>query len=280
MLPSFLLSLREGLEAALIIGIVLGTLNRLGRRDQFRPVWLGVLVAIAVSVLAAIALTIAGTQFEGRAGQIFEGVTMLLAAGVLTWMIFWMQREGRTLSKRLAADVKQASSLTQQNATRAASLSLFTLAFLAVVREGVELALFLTAAAFATSPAQTLLGAFLGLGVAAVLGVLIYLGTIRLDVKRFFQVTSLFLIVVAAGMVAYGVHELIEAGIIPAIVDPIYDINPVLNDKEGLGLLLKTLFGYNGNPALSESIAYVLYFVLIFLASRRWQQMAPASATA
>jgi high-affinity iron transporter len=278
MLPAFLLSLREGLEAALIVGIVLGTLSRLGRRDQFRPVWLGVIAAVAVSLLAALALTAAGQEMEGRAGQIFEGVTMLLAAGVLTWMIFWMQREGRTMSKRLAADVRLASGNANQTTARAASLSLFSLAFLAVVREGVELALFLTAATFATSPAQTLIGAFLGLGAAAVLGVLIYQGAIRLDVKRFFQVTSLFLIVVAAGMVAYGFHELIEAGAIPAIVDPIYDINPILNDKEGLGLLLKTLFGYNGNPALSESIAYVVYFVLIFVASRRWQRTAPATA--
>jgi high-affinity iron transporter len=194
-------------------------------------------------------------------------------------MIFWMQREGRTMGKRLAADVRAASGGAQPNAMQAVRLSLFSVAFLAVVREGVELALFLTAAAFATSPAQTVAGALLGLAVAVLLGVLIYLGAIRLDVKRFFQVTSLFLIVVAAGMVAYGFHELIEASL-PAIVDPIYDINPVLDDKVGLGLLLKTLFGYNGNPALSESVAYVIYFVLIFLASRRTRAMTPAPASA
>jgi high-affinity iron transporter len=271
MLPAFLLSLREGLEAALIVGIVFGTLNRLGRRDRFGPVWLGVLAATAVSFFAAFALTAAGREFEGRAEQIFEGVTVLLAASVLTWMIFWMQREGRVLSARLAADVRQATG-------GAAALSLFLVAFLAVVREGVELALFLTATTFTTSPGQTLLGAVLGLAVAVALGALMYLGVVRLDVKQFFLATSLFLIVVAAGMVAYGLHELIEASVVPAIVDPIYNINPYLDDQAGLGLLLKTLFGYNGNPALTESVAYVAYFLVIWLALRRFQRPTAAPA--
>lgn len=276
MLPAFLLSLREGLEAALIVGIVLGTLTRLGLHDRFRPVWLGVLAAAGVSLLTALALTAAGAKLEGRAEQVFEGVLILLAAGVLTWMIFWMQREGRLLSQRIAADVRQATSEPQR---AAASVSLFSVAFLAVVREGVELALFLTAAAFTTSPAQTLLGAGLGLAAAAALGALLYLGVVRLDMKRFFQITSLLLIVVAAGMVASGFHELIEARIIPGVVDPVYNINPVLSDGEGLGLLLKTLFGYNGNPALTESIAYLSYFVIIWLALR-WRRLAPAAAAA
>ena len=271
MLPAFLLSLREGLEAALIVGLVLGTLNRLGRRDQFAPVWLGVAAAALVSILVAVALTAIGAQFEGRAEQIFEGAMLLLAAGVLTWMIFWMQGQGRRLNQKLAMDVQQAAASPADAvpfAGRAAAVSLFSLAFLAVVREGVELALFLTAASFTTSPGQTLMGAALGLAVAVGIGALTYAGAIRLDVKRFFQVTSLFLIVVAAGMVAYGFHELIEAGLLPAIMDPIYDINAVLSDGQGAGLLLKTLFGYNANPALTESIAYVLYFVLVFLGLR------------
>ena len=271
MLPAFLLSLREGLEAALIVGLVLGTLNRLKRRDQFAPVWLGVAAAALVSVLAAVALTAIGAQFEGRAEQIFEGVMLLLAAGVLTWMIFWMQGQGRRLNQKLAMDVQQAAASPAgavELTGKAAAASLFSLAFLAVVREGVELALFLTAASFATSPGQTLIGAALGLAVAVAIGALTYVGTIRLNVKRFFQVTSLFLIVVAAGMVAYGFHELIEAGLLPALMDPIYDINAVLSDGQGAGLLLKTLFGYNANPALTESIAYVLYFVLVFLGLR------------
>ena len=271
MLPAFLLSLREGLEAALIVGLVLGTLNRLGRRDQFAPVWLGVAAAALVSVLAAVALTAIGAQFEGRAEQIFEGAMLLLAAGVLTWMIFWMQGQGRRLNQKLAMDVQQVAASpasTVELAGRAAAVSLFSLAFLAVVREGVELALFLTAASFTTSPGQTLMGAALGLAVAVAIGALTYAGAIRLNVKRFFQVTSLFLIVVAAGMVAYGFHELIEAGLLPALMDPIYDINAVLSDGQGAGLLLKTLFGYNANPALTESIAYVLYFVLVFLGLR------------
>jgi high-affinity iron transporter len=205
-------------------------------------------------------------------------VTVLLAACVLTWMIFWMQREGRTLSKKLAADVRQAS--VAPVAQKAAVWSLFGVAFLAVVREGVELALFLAATAFTTSPLQTLGGAALGLAAAVVLGALMYLGVIRLDVKRFFQVTSLFLIVVAAGMVAYGFHELIEGGAIPGMVEPLYNINAVLNDGMGVGLLLKTLFGYNGNPALTESIAYVVYFGFVWWVVRRTQRPTPVPAAA
>ncbi len=270
MLPAFLLSLREGLEAALIVGLVLGTLNRLGRRDQFAPVWLGVGAAALVSFLIALALKVIGAQFEGPAQQIFEGVTLLLAAGILTWMIFWMQGQGRRLNKKLATDVQQAVAPTDVAGLtgRAAMVSLFSLAFLAVVREGIELALFLTAASFTTSPGRTLIGAALGLGVAVAIGALVYAGALRLNVKRFFQVISLFLIVVAAGMVSYGFHELIEAGLLPALMDPVYDINTLLSDGQGTGLLLKTLFGYNANPALTESVAYVLYFVLVFVGLR------------
>ncbi len=274
-MPAFLLSLREGLEAALIVGIVFSALRKLGRRSQMRYVWLGVGVAGAASLAVAIALEAVGAEFEGTAAQVFEGLTMLLAAGVLTWMIFWMQREGGQIQGRLAADVRAAAGEDRQRS----SLSLFLLAFLAVFREGIELALFLVAATYATSAAQTVIGAAVGLIAAAGLGYLLFAGSVRLNLKQFFRVTSLLLVVFAAGMVAYGVHELVEASVLPALIDPVYNLSAVLSDGAGFGLLLKTLFGYNADPALLETIAYAAYFVVIWVALRFQRAPQPARAT-
>jgi high-affinity iron transporter len=270
-MPAFLLSLREGLEAALIAGIVLGALKRLGHRDQMRFVWFGIVAAFIASVLVAVGLESVGAEFEGKAEQVFEGLTMLLAAGVLTWMIFWMQREGGQIHRRLTADVKAAS-----GSSAGSSLSLFLLAFLAVFREGIELALFLVAASYATTAGQTLVGAGAGLLLATVIGYLMFAGSVRLNLKLFFRITSLLLIVFAAGMVSYGVHELVEASVLPALLDPLYNVRTVLSDQGGLGLLLRTLFGYNDNPALLETVSYVAYFVVIWLALRTRRELEPA----
>ena len=196
MLAFALITLREGLEAALIVGIVLGVLRKLGHADRSRPVWAGVMVAIVVSVAVGLALHRLGVVFEGRGEEIFEGMAMLLAAGVLTWMIFWMQRQGRQIQAELESDVRRA--VTIGNAW-----VLFSLAFVAVVREGIETVLFLTAAAFSATPAQTLVGGALGLIVAVALGWLMFAAGKRLDVRAFFRVTSVLLILFAAGLVAY-----------------------------------------------------------------------------
>src|SRR3972149_741097 len=163
MLPSFLLAFREGVEAALIVGIVLGVLRRMNRTQYAPYVWLGVAAAVGISVLGAVTLNLIGAEFEGPAEKAFEGVTMILAAGVLTWMIFWMQRQGRRIQAELESDVGRAVAV-------GGTWGLFSLAFVAVVREGVETALFLTAAAFSATPAQTLIGGALGLTIAMVLG--------------------------------------------------------------------------------------------------------------
>ena len=252
MLASFLLSLREGLEAALIIGIVLGVLLKLNRTKLNATVWLGVGVAVALSVAAAIGLNLLGLEFEGRNEQIFEGVAMLLAAGVLTWMIFWMQKTAVNLKSEIEAKTQDAIYGKGQKA-------LFMLAFLAVFREGIELALFLLAVQRASSPLQTLSGAILGLVGAVILGWVLFTSTRRLNLRSFFQMTNVLLIVFAAGMVAYGVHEFNEAGIIPSVVEHVWDFNPVLNENSQIGLLLKALIGYNGNPSLTEVIAYITY---------------------
>jgi len=262
MLASALITLREGLEAALIVGIVLGVLNKLGRTDRSGPVWAGVLVAVIVSVAAGLAFNALGVAFEGRGEEIFEGVAMLLAAGVLTWMIFWMQRQGRQIQTELEMDVRRAT-------TTGSAWALFSLAFVAVVREGIETVLFLTAAAFSATPAQILVGGALGLTVAVTLGWLIFAAGKRLDVRVFFRVTSVLLILFAAGLVAHGVHELQEAALLPAFVEHVWDVNHILDERSAVGTFLKTLFGYNGNPSLLEVVTYGIYFIVVGVVSLR-----------
>jgi high-affinity iron transporter len=278
MLPTYLLSLREGLEAALIIGIVLGALSKIRRNDLSPAVWLGTLSAVGISILTAVLLTTFGMSLEDKAEQIFEGVTMLIAAGILTWMIFWMSKQARFLKGELEAGVNKAAASTGRRAA-------FWLAFVAVVREGVELALFITAAFFAgdqsqmtTNIIQTLAGTILGLGTAALLGWTLFATTVRLDLRRFFQVTGILLILFAAGLVAHGVHEFNEVGWIPAVVEHIWDVNIILDENSLVGQLLRTLFGYNGNPSLTEMIAYFAYLVVVSIFWRR-DNTVPAKAT-
>lgn len=269
MLPTYLLSLREGLEAALIIGIVLGALSKIRRTDLSPAVWFGTLSAVGISILTAVLLTSFGMSLEEEAEQIFEGITMLTAAGILTWMIFWMSRQARFLKGELEAGVNKAAATTGRRA-------MFWLAFLAVVREGIELALFVTAAFFAGDQSQvtsniiqTLAGTILGLGTAALLGWTLFATTVRLDLRRFFQVTGFLLILFAAGLVAHGVHEFNEVGWIPAVIEHVWDVNTIIDENSLMGLLLKTLFGYNGNPSLTEMIAYFVYLAVITILWRR-----------
>ncbi len=261
MLASFLITLREGLEAALIVGIVLGVLRKLGHSRHSRPVWIGVAAAVAVSLIAGLALHRLGVALEGRGEEIFEGVTMFLAAGVLTWMIFWMQHQGRRIQIALEADVRRA-------VTVGSAWALFVLAFVAVLREGIETALFLTAAAFTTTPAQTLVGGVLGLAAAVALGWLMFAAGRRLDVRAFFRVTGVLLLF-AAGLLARGVHELQEAALLPTFVEHVWDVNHILDESGTVGAFLKALFGYNGNPSLLEAVVYISYFAVVGALSLR-----------
>ena len=265
MLASFLLSLREGLEAALIIGIVLGVLLKIKRTDLNRTVWMGVGAAVGLSVLVALALESLGMEFEGVGEEIFEGVAMLLAAGILTWMIFWMSGQAKNIKTELEEGVNKAAVTTGKRA-------IFWLAFFAVVREGVELALFITAAFFAgsnsnvmTNTILVLAGVVLGLGTAILLGWSLLAATARLNLKRFFQITGYLLILFAAGLVAHGIHEFNEAGWIPNIIEHVWDVNAIIDENSVTGELLKTLFGYNGNPSLTEIIGYFTYLATVIV---------------
>ena len=272
MVASFLITLRGGLEAALIVGIVLSVLRKLGRAGRSRPMWLGVAGAVVVNAIAGLAFSALGVAFGGRSEGIFDGIAMLLAAGVLTWMIFWMQRQGREVQVELERDVRHAVSV-------GGTWALFSLSFVAVVREGIETALFLTAAAFSATAGQTLAGGALGLAVAVLVGWLIFAAGKRLDVRAFFRVTSLLLILFAVGLLSHGIHELQEAALLPTLVEHVWDVNPVLDENGPLGSFLKALFGYNGNPSLLDVISYVGYLVAIGLLNvRGWQRTVRAAS--
>jgi high-affinity iron transporter len=253
MLSSLLLALREGLEAALIVGMLLGAIQKMKVPHLRKWIWGGVLAAVVLSVAAALGLTALGAEFEGRGEQIFEGIMMTLAALLLTWMIFWMQRQSRYLRQNLEAGVNRAAAKNNSGG------ALFLLAFAAVGREGIELALFLIAARVASEPVSALLGALAGLSLAILLGYTLFATTYRLNVQRFFRVINFLLLLFAAGLLAHGVHEFSEAGLIPAVIEHVYDINAILPEKSTVGSLLTALFGYNGNPSLTEMLTYLIF---------------------
>ena len=270
MFPSFLLSLREGFEAALILGIVFSALYKVDRRELAPAVWRGAAAAVAASILAAVLLQFLGAEFEGRAEEIFEGLAMLAAAVLLTWMIFWMRRQAGSFEKELEGNVLNAAALGGMR-------PLFFLAFLAIAREGLELALFLTASTFTSNALQTILGAAAGLGTAAFLGILLFATTRRLSLRRFFLFTNILLILFAAGLVAHSIVEFNEAGVVPSIIEHVWDINPILDEHSALGTILTVLLGYNGNPSLAEVVAYLGYFIFVWFMFKKTTLPVPAS---
>jgi len=275
MLQVFLITLREGIEAALIIGIVLAYLSRTGRIAEARAVWAGVAAALlaCVGIGAAIHATLGG--LEKNAERLFEGVSTLLAAGLLSWMVVWMHRHARHLSEHLKAQVEQASESGRPG------LGLALLCFVAVGREGLETVLFLFGfAGQGVSASELTMGTIAGLGLAVVIGVLINRGSKVLDIQRFFRYSGILLIFFGAGLLAYGIHELQDAGAFPVVVKEVWNINHILNDKAGVGVFLKALLGYNGNPSLIEVVAYLTYLVTslyLFLAPAKAQPEAVAS---
>jgi high-affinity iron transporter len=265
MIPSFILSLREGIEAALIIGIVLASLRQVKRLDLSSALWAGTGSAALASLLTAILFTRLGLELKDPGEAIFEGITMLLAAGILTWMIFWMTRRSVNMKAELESNVLRAS--------QAGKWSLFSLAFIAVLREGVELALFLTAATFSSSASGTILGGLLGLGTAILLGWSFFASTVKLDLQRFFKVTGFVLLLFAAGLVGRSAGELVLVGWIPALIGHVWDLGGVISEGSVIGQTLGALFGYSASPSLMQVLVYAAYFVTVLFgilnASRR-----------
>lgn len=254
MLPALLVTLREGIEAALIVAIVLALLSRIGRTDMARAAWGGVAASLLASVVAGGALFAAVGGLEGSTEAIFEGVAMLTAVGVLTYMVFWMARQGRALARGLEHRAADAVS-------RGSRSAIFLLAFVAVGREGLETALFLFSTVRASEPVAAATGALIGLVVAGVVGVALYRTGAKLPLRAFFAITGALLLLVAAGLAAHGVHEFQEAGVLPITSQNVYDFSGVLPQDGLVGGLLRALFGYAASPTLLEVVTYFGYLV-------------------
>lgn len=257
-----LVTLREGLEAALIVGIILAYLRKTGNRASFRHVWAGTAAAAVAATIFGGVLFFTVGELEGRAEQLFEGIAMLTAVIVLTWMIFWMRRQSLHLRGEL--EQKVGSAVAQGSA-----LGLAAVAFVSVAREGWETALFLFAVGETSSPASTAVGGVIGLAIAVAIGVAIYRGSRRLDLRRFFRITGLMLIVFAAGLAAHGTHEFQEAGILPETIERVWSTNHIVSEDSTGGKFLSALFGYSSEPTLLQILVWVAFLGVVLTAFLR-----------
>jgi high-affinity iron transporter len=252
MFANFLIGLREGLEAALVVGILVAYLVKSGRRERLRHLWLGVAVAVVISLGFGAALTFGPRGLSFEAQEAIGGTLSILAVGLITWMIFWMGKTARSLKGALQSKL--------DSAVEAGRWAVAVMALLAVGREGLETALFLWAGAQATGTStRPLLGAILGLAVAIVLGYLVYRGALRLNLRAFFSWTGVFLIVVAAGVLAYGIHDLQEAGILPGLGTLAFDVSAQVPPSSWYGTVLKGIFNFSPATTWLEAGAWVAY---------------------
>ncbi len=253
-----LIGLREGVEAALIVAIVLAYLVRTGNGRHIGKIWLGTAAATALSAVIGIALFVSVGAFEEPYEQLFEGTTMLLAAGVVTWMLFWMRRQSAGLKGELHAAVDRALG-------EGTAWGLAVLAFTAVIREGVETALFLAGQATSVddSASSVALGALAGLGGAVLIGWGFYRGSRAVDLRKFFRWTGIALIFIAAGLLSHAVHEYIEVAEIAGITllgsGTAYDISALLSHDAGIGQFLRAILGYSASPEVLTLVVHVGY---------------------
>ncbi|HXG41794.1 MAG TPA: FTR1 family protein [Dehalococcoidia bacterium] len=253
MLYSLPVTFREGLEAALILAIVLEYLRRIGEGRRRVHVWAGASLAFVGSVAAAAALQLLALELPHRAQEALEGGAMLLAVAVLTWMVFWMRRQAASIGRDLRSRVDAALG-------SGSALALGLLAFSAVGREGLETALFLFAGSGTwSSPTLYWVGAGLGLALAVAVGCLVYAGSRLVPVRAFFSVTAVVLVVLAAGLLANGLKEMHEAGLLTALGPRLWDTYSLLPDNYGPGELLGSVLGYDASPFLGQVAAYLLY---------------------
>lgn len=272
LIGGLLTGLREGVEAALIVSIILAYLAQTGNRGHFGKIWVGTAGAVGVSLAIGVALFVTVRGFPEPYEQLFEAAAMFLAAGVLTWMLFWMRRQARRVKGELQAAVDRVLS-------EGSAWGLAVLAFTAVIREGVETSLFLVGqvtAATGSAPGSgvgVLLGALIGLAIAVVIGSLIYAGARRVNYATFFRLTGLALIFIAAGLLSHAVHELIEVGWVTVGTQTVFDISGVLPHDEGIGLFLRALLGYTSTPELITLGVYLAYLLPVL-----WLYMRPVPA--
>lgn len=257
MLVPFLIMLREGIEAALVVGIVAGYLHQTGRAAWMPYIWIGILLAAAMSLFVGAALQMLSAEFPQKAQELFEAAVGLVAVGVLTAMVFWMRRVARSIGATLRDAIDSAFT-----SSRGQGVALVAMVFFAVAREGLESVFFLLATFQQSEGYASALGAVLGLGVAALVGWGIYAGGVRLSLARFFRYTGLFILFVAAGLLAGSVRSLHEAGIWNHYQTIVFDFSHSLPADSPLGTVFSGLFGYNDTPTVSEVVSYLGFLVI------------------
>ncbi|HQV56661.1 MAG TPA: FTR1 family protein [Ilumatobacteraceae bacterium] len=275
MFGNFLIGLREGLEAALVVGILVAYLVKSGRRSLLTQVWAGVAVAVAVSLGVGAVLTYGPKGLSFEAQEAIGGTMSLIAVGFVTWMIFWMGRMSRQMKGAIEGRMERAISTSK--------LGLVMVATLVVGREGLETALILWSnAQSAGASSQPLVGAILGLVVAVVIGVLIYRGALTLDLGKFFRWTGALLVIVAAGVLAYAVHDLQEAGILPGVHELAFDVSAQVPPASWYGTLLKGTVNFSPATTWLELIAWSAYIVpvmYLFVRMAGTKSLAPEASS-
>jgi high-affinity iron transporter len=275
-LSNALIGLREGLEAALVVSILVAFLVRSERRAALPWVWAGVVVAVTLSVGVGALLTFGTSAMSFEAQEAFGGSMSIVAVGFVTWMVFWMRRTARALSGELRDKLAQALEI--------GSWAVVLMAFLAVGREGLETAVFFWAAAQAAGDTtQPLIGFLVGIAVAVALAYLIYRGAVRINMAKFFKVTGVLLVFVAAGILAYGMHDLQEAGVLPGLNTLAFDISTAVPLDSWYGTLLKGIFNLSPQTTVLEATVWVLYVGIVltlFLLPARGRRSSTTPATA
>lgn len=255
MLSNFLIGLREGLEAALVVGILIAYLKKIGQASRAKVIWAGVLSAVSASAAFGCFFTISSFKLEGDAEPFVAGTLSLLAAGLITWMILWLAKKARFLKAELEG--------AMDRAIATGTASLFALAFVAVGREGLETAIFIWTGAMSKngSPASVLIGTFLGLAVSIGIGWLLYLGSLKLNIAKFFRYSGIALVFVAGGMLSYAVHEFQEIDLIPGDSMKLYDISGFISEDGLVGSILKGFINFTPNPSVLQAIVWALYVI-------------------
>lgn len=266
MFTDFIITFRETLEAALVVGIVLSYLSKLGNKSWYKTVYWAIFWGILLSIGVGILFEVYLGGFEGAAEEIFEGLIMLVAAALITWMIVWMINQRNLIAHHIREKIDKHIQSEKR-------WGVFILVLVAVLREGIETVLFLKASSIQAG-GNSLVAAILGIVLAIVLGYLLFAGLKKISLKKFFTVTTVILILFAAGLLAHGVHELQEAGWIPVVVEEVWDVNPeiveegvypLLHEKGSIGGIFKGVLGWNGNPSLIEVLSYVFYLLLVLI---------------
>jgi len=258
MLSTFIIALREGLEAALIVGILVAYVVRTDRRHLLKPLWTGVSVALIASLALGGLLAFTSAELSDRGEELFAGVTSFAAVGLVTWMVFWMKRTARNLRNELHGKI--------DGALMGGPISLALVAFFAVAREGLETALFVYSNFKTVGVASTAtVGLILGLGLAVFLGYAIYNRSVKLDLSKFFTITGVALIIIAAGVLSYGIHEFQELGYLPGVDSFLWDVTPWIAKESLLSSLLGGLVGFDTTTSFVQFIGWSIYLLAVLI---------------